>query len=166
MRPPHHAAYARFVRQRAVDHLEPGFERVFTVTDYWNGPRRGIANYRDVPHLYEREWDTERDDYADTYLLAPVPAEVFVAALEDWEIWLRYERALREGRASQDTHPALPEDQRRHLELDGILRTKLVPNPSQSFRVAAEFRPLHTLQRSFGPALVALQVRWSEPHAA
>jgi len=25
--------------------LKPGYEQVFTVTDYYDGPRKGIANY-------------------------------------------------------------------------------------------------------------------------
>jgi hypothetical protein len=35
------------------------FERVHTMTDYYDGPRGGIADFRGTPHLYESEW---RDD--------------------------------------------------------------------------------------------------------
>lgn len=34
------------------------FERVHTMEDYYDGPRRGIANFRGAPHLYESERDS------------------------------------------------------------------------------------------------------------
>ena len=36
------------------DDLEPGNEIVFTVTDYYDGPLNGIANFQSKPHFYER----------------------------------------------------------------------------------------------------------------
>jgi hypothetical protein len=35
------------------EELKPGYERVFAVTDYHDGPRKGIANYQGEPHFYE-----------------------------------------------------------------------------------------------------------------
>jgi len=37
--------------------LEPEYERVYTMTDYYDGPRKGIADFEGRPHLYEAEWD-------------------------------------------------------------------------------------------------------------
>jgi hypothetical protein len=47
------AALATPRRTTTMDALElkPGYEMVFTVTDYCDGPRKGIANYQDKPHL-------------------------------------------------------------------------------------------------------------------
>ncbi|MCG8588701.1 MAG: hypothetical protein MJE66_05370 [Proteobacteria bacterium] len=144
-----------------MQHLEPGFERVFTVTDYYDGPRTGIANYRDRPHLYVCEWDEAEDDYAETFLLSPVSGAHFLLALEDWEIWLRWERAFHEGRATRESHPALPDDRARHEELAAILKPALVPDPEPAIRAAAEFRPITTTEPGArGPGMVALQVRW------
>src|SRR5687768_8510315 len=38
------------------------FERVYTVTDYWDGPREGIADFQDVPHLYRSIFLKEDDE--------------------------------------------------------------------------------------------------------
>jgi len=50
--------------------LESGYERVYTAVDYCDGPRKGIAEYRDYPHLYVRSGvmrQTLRRDYYREY---------------------------------------------------------------------------------------------------
>jgi hypothetical protein len=51
----------------ASEHLKPGYEIVFTVTDYYDGSRGGIANFRGKPHLYKCVFDQTANDYSDTY---------------------------------------------------------------------------------------------------
>jgi hypothetical protein len=41
---------------------EAGYERVHTMTDYYDGPRKGLANFEGMPHLYEAEWDDQADN--------------------------------------------------------------------------------------------------------
>ena len=36
-----------------VAELQPGYEEVFTVMDYYDGPRKGVANFRGQPHFYD-----------------------------------------------------------------------------------------------------------------
>jgi hypothetical protein len=43
------------------------FERAHTVTDFYDGPRAGVADYCARPHYYSCEWDEHADDYADTF---------------------------------------------------------------------------------------------------
>ena len=95
--------------------LDPGFNVVHTMTDYYDGPRRGVADFDGVPRLYECEWDNALDDFEPTFRLSPVPEDVFALALESWAIWRRWETAFHEGRATQASHPALPEDAARPL---------------------------------------------------
>ena len=144
-----------------MEHLLPSFERVWTMTDYYDGVRGGIANFSGRPHLYESEWDERGDEYSSTFRLYPVSAEVFVAALEDWEIWLRWERAFHEGSVSEDSHPALPQDRPRHESLKLILERELqIPN-SGYVRALGEFRPVRSRvegERNLG--MLPLQVRW------
>lgn len=37
--------------------LDASFERVYTVTDYHDGPRRGIADFNGKPHLFVSEFE-------------------------------------------------------------------------------------------------------------
>ena len=92
-------------------------ERVYTVTDYYDGPRRGIANFCGRPYAYTCPFDFWKDEYADLYELHAIDDETFALALEDWAIWLRWRRAFDDGLTSLDTHPALPDDHTRHVEL-------------------------------------------------
>jgi hypothetical protein len=103
----------------------PPWERVWTVTDFYDGPRRGIADFDGAPHLYVSDHDSLHDDHDDVYRLAPVDAEVFALALEDWRIWLRFEDAYRLGRVTLADHPALPDERTRHHELERRLAGRL-----------------------------------------
>ena len=106
--------------------LKPGYERVFTVVDYYDGPREGIADYRGKPHPYVCISDKATGAYPATFLLAPLNAEIFRLAMEDWAIWQRWELAHRSGKTDLSTHPALPHESERHKELEGILKDLLV----------------------------------------
>ena len=109
-----------------------GYETVFTVTDYYDGPRKGLANYQGKPHFYECVFDENRDEYSDQYRLTPVDEETFRLAMEDWEIWLKWETAFHAGKADINSHPALPEDRPRHDELRRILDPAVVTDPDRA----------------------------------
>ena len=106
--------------------LKPGYEFVYTVTDYYDGPRKGIANFQGKPHLYECIFDESKDSYSDLFRLAPVDAETFQLAIEAWEIWRRWEFAFHSGETEMSTHPALPREAKRHEELKQLLDKALV----------------------------------------
>jgi hypothetical protein len=59
-------------------------EIAFTITDYYDGPLNGIANFLGKPHFYERIFDAAQDDYSDMYRLTPVDEPTFRLAMEDW----------------------------------------------------------------------------------
>ncbi len=137
--------------------MDRPFEPVHTMTDFYDGPRKGIANYDGSPHLYESHWDDRTQDWEPTYVLTPVDSQVFPLAVEDWEIWLRWQQqAFHDKQTMQETHPALPQDRSRHNELERELSERLVHDPATSFRASGDFRPAG--DRFPGRALM---VRWS-----
>lgn len=138
------------------------FEIVHTVTDYYDGPRCGIADLDGAPHLYEAEWREESGNYADTFLLTPIDAETLALALEDWTIWRRWEDAFRRGLADQSSHPALPSDRTRHEQLQGLLRGRLMTDAGRAVRKCGEFRTCQSAE-SIGPGSRPLEVRWYDP---
>ena len=134
------------------------YERVYTVTNYWDCPRKGVADFKGRPHVYEAQFDEETDEYTDTFLLSPVSKHLFEAALESWDIWLRWDAAFERGLTTRETHPALAADRARHEELDRILATlKVDPNDSKKahgeFRVSLD-RPAQRWNN--------LEVKWTE----
>jgi hypothetical protein len=90
------------------------FEPVYTMTHFYDSPRRGITSFGGVPHLYESRFSDMDLGKEDSFLLMPIAIEVFELALEDWAIWCRWEKAFKQGQVSLDTHPALPDDANRH----------------------------------------------------
>lgn len=138
----------------------PHFERVHTMTDYYDGPRGGIADYNGQPHIYESTFSDDAGGYTDIFRLSPVPHDIFTWALEDWEIWLRWETAFHNGQTSHDTHPALPTDRNRHDELEAILKNRLVIDDSNFLTAHGKFRVRDAPEWS-GRGFLPLEVKWS-----
>jgi hypothetical protein len=137
------------------------FETVHTCTDWYDGPRRGVADLGGVPHLFESQWaDGEYLDN-DTYLLTPIDLETLALALEDWAIWQRWVTAFHRGEATRDTHPALPADRPRHDELDRLLAARLMIDPGRSVRKFATFHVREDPAWS-GYGWRPLAVEWSD----
>ena len=114
-------------------------EIVHTITDYYDGPRGGIADYHGKPHIYNSMWDEATDDWAEYFALQPIDDETFRLAMEDWAIWERWERAFKAGLTTYDTHPALPEDRSRQDELNEILKPRLLIDMKRAIRVRGRF---------------------------
>lgn len=119
--------------------MESAHETVHTVTDYYDGPRGGIADFRGGPHTYESLWEHSEDDWSDAFLLHPIDEETFLLAMEDWAIWRRWERAFHHGETDLQTHPALPADRARHDELAAILKPRLQIDRERAIRVRGRF---------------------------
>jgi hypothetical protein len=113
---------------------------VHTITDWHDGARAGVADLSGKPHYYERQFDELKDNWSDDYLLRPLDEETFRLALEDWDIWLRWEAAFHEGRTPRETHPALPEDRARHDELAQVLAERLAVSPETGIKAKGDFK--------------------------
>jgi hypothetical protein len=137
-------------------------EIVHTVTDYYDGPRGGIADYQGKPHIYSSLWDKAADNWSDTFLLQPVDEETFRLAMEHWAIWCRWERAFQAGQTTKATHPALPDERTRHNELAAILTPRLQVNPKQAIRAKGRFEAHTPAQRGITSS-GELVVFWSSP---
>ena len=116
------------------------WDRVYTVNDYYDGPRLGIADVDGVPHIYEAEFDHSSDEYGDTFFVSPVDESLFALVLEDWEIWLRWDSAFKRGEASVESHPALSEDRARHEALKIAIGDRLRVDRAQAKYMRARFQ--------------------------
>lgn len=141
-----------------MDSVRRPFERVFTMTDYYDGPRRGIANFDGRPHVYDSPFDHWKDEYADLYELRAVDEATFQLALEDWNIWLRWETAYHAGATPASTHPALGPDRVRHDEIARHLEARLAALPGPAIRARAVFR---SSARQLGGTRRWLEVQWT-----
>jgi hypothetical protein len=142
--------------------MKSGYETVFTVMDYYDGPRKGIANYQGKPHLYECVFDEAEDHYSKLFRLTPLDSETFQFAMEDWEIWRRWLVAFYGKKADISSHPALPDEANRHAELKRILHEGLV---SVSQKAMVRVGRFEVLEEPSLPERVIrlLQVKWIQP---
>lgn len=132
------------------------------MTDYYDGPRQGIAGYLGLPHFYDCIFSDEKQNFTSVYHLTPVSDQIFQLALEDWAIWKRWEHAFKSGKKVMDTHPALPEDAVRHSAIKTLVADRLKTDPSKSIDRAARFLALRQAEVGSG-VLTVLLVKWSEP---
>lgn len=132
------------------------FEIVHTVTDWYDGPRRGISDFHGKPHLFESEWQDGKDMNSDTFVLSEIDPDIFSLALEDWAIWRRWETAFYQRPATAVTHPALPEDRQRHDELKQLLEERLIGRKSRDWLTRLS-SPLWDSQdqRAKGPTMIS-----------
>jgi hypothetical protein len=119
--------------------MSPPTERVFTMTDYYDGPRCGIADYRGRAHLYRSLWADSTVGDLDVFELIPIDSQTLDLALEDWAIRLRWVAAFHRGETSLDMHPALPDDKPRHERLTALLKPLLAIRSHQAIMATAEF---------------------------
>ena len=112
------------------------------MTDSYDGPAEGIADYEGRPHAYLRVFDDLSELHEDGALfeLWPVDAETFRLAREHWAIWERWEAAFYAKKTDLDTHPALPEDRARHEELAAVLKARLAPPAEGRVLARGQFR--------------------------
>lgn len=137
------------------DAARQGWETVYTVNDYFDGPRNGVASYRGVPHAYQCEWDDGADEWGAEFLLTPISPEQLSAAEELWSIWQRYLAKFRQGELGLgDQHPALASDQARYEQLHAVVKQALQVDEAIALRAVPEFRRMHENYDAF-------EVRWT-----
>lgn len=113
-------------------------DQVHTITDYWDQPKRGIADYLGRPHVYERMFDDASDDWSKRYWLKPIDKETFALAMEAWAIWLRW-LAIHPRGGGEGRHGVLPEDLPRREALDALLEPRLAIDPVTALIRVATF---------------------------
>jgi hypothetical protein len=118
------------------------WDRVYTINDYYDGPRLGIADVDGVPNVYEAEFDHSTEEYGDTFFVSPVDEGLLALVLEDWEIWLRWNSAFKRSEVTVESHPALSEDRQRHEALKVAIGDRLRVDRAQAKYMRARFETL------------------------
>src|SRR6267142_3693698 len=133
------------------------YENVFTVTEYWDGPRQGIANFNGKPHFYKCVFDESKDEWSDTFELSTVDEKTHQLALEDWRAWKRWEDDFRNGRVKLDSHPALVTGPSNQAKISSLLKSGSAIDPARDLVARGIFQPANPKRR--GPNTL-WRVRW------
>lgn len=137
------------------DAAHRAWETVYTVHDYFDGPRKGVASYRGLPHAYKCEWNDEADEWGREFLLSPIAPEQLSATLELRSIWQQYLATSRQGALEPgDQHPALAGDRARYEQLHAVIEQALLVDEAMALRAVPEFRRVKESSDAF-------EVRWT-----
>jgi hypothetical protein len=116
------------------------WQRVRTYSDWYDGPRSGIADFDGIPHFYHRQFDLDEDEYSDCFELTPLEPSLLALLLESQEIWLRWQAAFELGQVDITSHPALPAERSRYHELKAMIDSGLAGKRSSSVVKRATFK--------------------------
>lgn len=138
------------------------FERVYTISQWYDGPRTGAADFRGAPHHFRSLYlDTpDWDPHEDRFELTPLTATALEWIVQADALYQRWDTARRRGAlppaAREDALPedaplVFPEDRERYETLERQLAAYLTANRERAFVVHGAFA-----SRSLG-------VHWSDP---
>lgn len=116
------------------------FELVLAVLGYWDQPRSGIAEYQQIPHRFSCEFDDERDDFPEPYLLRPISAEALRLECEAAEIDLGHPLSPELPQVLPDPIPRFPTAKPRYDEIIAALADDRDLSSNHLVRATAEFR--------------------------
>lgn len=126
------------------------FERVYTIGDWYDGPRSGAADYRGAPHHYRSlyldtpDWDPQEDRFE----LTPLTAEALEWMIEADALYQRWDAARRRGtlppEAREEAIPVdaplvFPQDRGRYETLERQVAAYLAANAARAFIVHGAF---------------------------
>ncbi len=135
-------------------------ERVYSVWDFYDGPRTGVADFSNVPCHFESLWNEELDDFANSYVLRELTASIRETANEYDRIWRTWERRFLAGTTSGETHPKGTDS--RFDELTRILDVEIHQLEVIGIRVP-EFTAKRGQENLTEGTVKELQVEWLEP---
>ncbi len=105
------------------------WEKVYTVNEFYDCPRLGIADFNDVPHIYEAILNKPEDADENRLYLMNVESDLMELVLEAWDIWIKWKDAYDKGKVTLGSQQALPADQTRHKELKRLIGDRLTAIP-------------------------------------
>jgi hypothetical protein len=114
-------------------------DKVETIFDFWDCPRKGIASYEGNLHLFECVFDEITDEYSNVYRLKIVSSELLQLITEEENLRINWDNKRIKTEEDKATYPILLEDKKRFELITTILETELSINESNSFAKIAKF---------------------------
>ena len=138
-----------------------GYEPVFTVLEYYDGPRKGIASYKKTPHFFDCIIN-DKNEYSEKYLLTPVDDETYQLAMEASEIFRKWEIRFHDSKRASTTTRAYLLDTKKYRAINRVLDKRLVTIPRQAIIRTGHFEVLGRPKLPKG-VIRPLQVKWTQP---
>lgn len=140
--------------------VRAGFERVHVEHDWYDGPRRGIADVQGTPHYFSAihdHWHAD-DPYDDEYLVWPIDEASLSLEREQSAIVADWYKRLAEGTATTG-FPVHGGVDRRYDELQALLGPRREA-PGDARRLVAEWKT--PAEARYDEEAPAYMVRWRQ----
>lgn len=118
--------------------IAAGFERAYVELEWYDGPRKGLADIDGVPPYFEGR-DYDRADEADEYVVWPASEAAAAMEREQWAIFAKWNRRREAGTVESGSHPGSGAVDARYDELD-VLLAPFRQAPHSARRLVAEVR--------------------------
>ncbi len=93
------------------------FQSVYFIIDWWDGPKSGFADFNSSIHYFERLFDSDKEEWSNSYLLRPVSTEVYALQIESYQIFLDWVNE----KDSKSPHPLTDHENKRYHEIKRLL---------------------------------------------
>ncbi len=113
-------------------------EKVYVENDWYDGPRIGIADFNGVPHRFVAHFE-DLKGYEDTFSLFPIAKEELELEVEQWKIYVDWNKKYEDGKAGVETHPGHGGLNQCWDELENLLKQKRESIPGNAILANAEF---------------------------
>ena len=113
-------------------------EKVYVENEWYDGPRKGIADYRGKPHRFIAKYENEKG-YLDVFSLFPIPQAELDLEVEQWKIFVEWNYKYESGESDVDSHPGNGGISARYDEIDQLLEPNRNRAPESSITVKANF---------------------------
>lgn len=151
-------------KEQLKNAIEKGYDLVYTVHDYFDGPLKGIADNEGIPHVYQRIFDEVQDDWSNRYYLKSISTSEFSVVLEEWATWEKWIQAFNQGLVNLESHPCLPEDRERKKELRALVNIIFRIDLDSCLIATGEFSDLEICVSKDATSIVSgirpLKVKW------
>lgn len=128
-------------------------EKVYVENDWYDGPRIGVADYNGVPHRFIANFE-DTVGYLETFNIFPISTEELELEIEQWNIFVEWNRKYEAGETDTKTHPGYGGINQRWDEIEEKLKIKREIIPENALSANATF--LHNEQEkkyeSTGPS--------------
>lgn len=114
-------------------------EKVYSIWDYHDGPRSGIANYDGSPHFFSCIFDEGVDEYSTVFEITQISDELYNQCAEISAIFDTWKLKFEAGDATTATHPSRTDDH--CIKLDKLIGTQLSLSSPRT-TASAEFKTL------------------------
>ncbi|VUD69427.1 hypothetical protein TDB9533_04796 [Thalassocella blandensis] len=113
-------------------------ERVYVESDWYDGPRSGIADFNGIPHRFISNFD-DATGYIETFNLFPILSEELELEIEQWIIFVEWNKKYEAGQTDTKTHPGRGGLSQRWDEIEDELKLQRETIPEDSFLAKATF---------------------------